>query len=412
MVNHTRYTKKQNGGGGETKRILKLVKEKYYLNILDKPEKVEISELVRLLGVYRKIKDGEMDNDQLFIKSIINNIDKKKDKHSKNQYEKSIWTKVKEQMAIEFEKIQTIIEKNTEYQQYIDKQEKAISRHNPVLRSPIKRKKVKQQLGVRPQYVLIFDYDHTLTNSYGDGNHSNGHSWNDEKSSQKFKVITKNESIYDATDKNIGNYAKLRNQLCTLKENGVLMFVNSRGIQEQLVKRLEADKLSEFFGIDDGSAENEMMEFKKVIVAKGNIGNGIYGAYGTRESNTIGRGDWHEIKLQVIEHILTQLKNYNTELHFFDDEDANVNAFNEHNFENIKTKVGHLIGQSSKRPGSLENSITQELNEFIKDTLKPLQECHNPIPIEGGYRKTLHKSKKSRKSKKTKKSSKKTSKKH
>ena len=92
-----------------------------------------------------------------------------------------------------------------------------------------------------------------------------------------------------------------------------------------------------------------------------------------------------------------------------------MNAFNEHNFENIKTKVGHLIGQSSKRPTKKENSITQELEDFITKTLqqKTLQECpaHTALTA-GGYRKTLHKSKKSRKSNKTKKSSRKTSKKH
>ena len=269
-------------------------------------------------------------------------------------------------------------------------------------------------------YVLVFDYDHTLTNSYvkdNNNNHSNGYSWhNDEKLNPKFKQEI-NKSIYDATVENRGNYAKLRNQLCTLKKNGVLMFVNSRGIQEQLVERLKADELSEFFGIGGEYVDVDINLADENQVAKGNIGNGIYGAYGTTLSNTIGRGDWHKIKLQVIEHILGLLRKKNkinednTELHFFDDEDANVNAFNTKFIEN-ENRVGHKIG---KRGREERNSITQELEDFITKTLQQntLPECpaHTALTA-GSYRKTLHKSKKSRKSKKTKKSSKKTSKKH
>ena len=436
MVNHTRHTKKQNGGGGETDRIIELVKQKYDLNKLDNPKTVEISELVRLLDVYRKIKDGEMDNDPLFITNIISNIDEKKNLRSqKTKRGKTILTKVKEQMATEFEKIRTIIEKNTEYQQHIDKQEKAISRYNPVRRGAFKRKK--EKLGVRPQYVLVFDYDHTLTNSYGNGNHSNGISYDDynidktkppyRRDTTKFienyndnDVESGSKDIYNATDKNRGDYATLRNQLCTLKENGVLMFVNSRGLKDQLVQRLKADRLLDFFGIDDIDINHNIIsDVNNLPIAIGDIKTGIYGAFGTRESNTIGRRDWHKIKLQVIERILEQLETKkkidedNTELHFFDDEDANVDAFNTKFIEN-KNRVGHLIGQSSKRPTKKENSITQELNIFIEQTLqKTLQECpaHTALTA-GGYRKTLHKSKKSRKSKKTKKSSRKTSKKH
>ena len=88
-----------------------------------------------------------------------------------------------------------------------EQKSKRVSREQK-FRTPLRKEKVKQ-LGVRPQYVLVFDYDHTLTNSYGNGNHSNGISYDNynigktkttyrrdtTKFIENYKVLNKEENI-------------------------------------------------------------------------------------------------------------------------------------------------------------------------------------------------------------------------
>ena len=84
-------------------------------------------------------------------------------------------------------------------------------------------------------------------------------------------------------------------------------------------------------------------------------------------------------------------------------------TFNYITFEDFKTKITpNNIDTSNK----IQHLPSQNSQEFVTVS-HGLEESPNIFTSSaGGYRKTLHKSKKSRKSKKTKKSSKKTSKKH
>ena len=217
------------------------------------------------------------------------------------------------------------------------------------------------------KYVFVFDYDHTLTNSYGIGTHSMGRSYNGNGLFTKYGEPS--EGLYNSSDMTRGTYNKLLEQLSYFKKNGVLMFVNSRGIQSQLLQRLRDDNLLQYFGISDeeGADETIPSEFN----AKGNIDKGVYGANTDKDiasrkyTKEVNAEKWGHLKVKVIKNILEKLKekkmiDADTEVHFFDDEPGNVEKFNIYGKLPVTeySTVGHDIGN---RDGAGKPSITEKL---------------------------------------------------
>lgn len=249
------------------------------------------------------------------------------------------------------------------------------------------------------KYVFVFDYDHTLTNSYGKTinvngklvsiTHSMGRSYNGEG------LFTKSgkpsEGLYNSSDMTRGTYNELLEQLSYFKENGVLMFVNSRGIQSQLLQRLRDDNLLQYFGISDEEGADE--KITSGFIASGNIDKGVYGAITDAGigSGVAGAEKWGHLKVEVIKDILEKLTEKNmidadTEVHFFDDEPDNVKKFNSHfnpqmeefnnNEKSVNTKYkGHNIGN---RGGAGKPSITEKL-EMMNIALK--YETKNSVKV-------------------------------
>ena len=261
----------------------------------------------------------------------------------------------------------------------------------PIFPGSTRHNRRNNKKAIKAKYVFVFDYDHTLTNSYGkkeinvnDKLVSITHSLG--KSYSGIGLFTNSEKpstyLYNSSDMTRGTYSDLVKQLSYFKDNGVLMFVNSRGIQSQLLQRLKADKLLKYFGTNgtNGSDDSINVDEKDLYMselignsqATGDITNGVYGA----SEGMIGTSSaWEHLKVKVIENILEKLKekdmiNADTEVHFFDDEPDNVKKFNSHfnpqmvkefnSYEksaNTKYK-GHYIGN---RGGAGKPSITEKL---------------------------------------------------